>query len=76
MYEVKAQIALPDADRILDELVELFEAHRKDCTCGIVSDVVVGYVEEDMLSSVTTTLLRYTVQVNVQMVEDEELVLA
>jgi hypothetical protein len=76
MYKVKAQIDLTDADRILDELVELFEVRDEDCTCGIIRDVVVGYVEEDMLSSVTATLLRYAAQVNVQMVEDEELVLA
>jgi len=76
MYEVKAQIDPMDSEQILDELVELFEARSKDCTCGIVSDIVVGYVEEDMLSAVTTLLLRYAAQVNVQMVEDEALVLA
>jgi hypothetical protein len=76
MYEVKAQIDPTDSDQILDELVELFELHGQDCTCGIIHDSVVGYVEEEMLSPVTTTLLRYAVQVNVQMVEDETLVFA
>lgn len=76
MYEVKAQIEVADTDQILDDLVELFESHEKDCTCGIIDDVVVGYVEAEMLSSVTATLLRYTNQVNVQKVEDEELVFA
>lgn len=73
MYEVKAQIDSTEADRILDELVELFETYRKDCTCGLVGDLVIGYVEEGMLSPVTTTLLRHTAQVSVQIVEEEEL---
>lgn len=74
MYEVKAQIDPIDADRILDELVVLFETHHKDCTCGLVDDLVIGYVEEDMLSRVTTTILRHTPQVSVQIVEDEEVI--
>jgi hypothetical protein len=76
MYEVKAQIDPVDGDQILDELIELFEAQGKDCTCGVIADIAVGYVEADMLSAVSTTLLRYAAQVNVQMVVDATLVLA
>lgn len=76
MYEVKAQIDPADGEQILDELIEMFEAQGKDCTCGVIGDLAVGYVEADMLSAVSTTLLRYAGQVNVQRVEDEMLVLA
>lgn len=42
MYEVKAQIDPTEVDRILDELVELFETYHKDCTCGLVGDLLIG----------------------------------
>lgn len=74
---LKANINPTDADTVLDGLILLFEAQGKDCTCGIVGDLVIGYVEEEMLSIVTPIILRYAPRVNVQMaVEDEALVIA
>ncbi len=76
MYEVKATLPAGKGvgDQILDELVALFEAHGQDCTCGLIPGAVVGYVEEDMLSPVTTLLLKYVPKVEVRVVvEDEEL---
>ncbi|MBI4672237.1 MAG: hypothetical protein HY741_11310 [Chloroflexi bacterium] len=76
MYEVKAKIpsGTEVRDEILDELVGLFEAHGQDCTCGIVQEHVLGYVDEDMLSAVTALLLKFVSAVEVTLAaEDEEL---
>jgi hypothetical protein len=77
MYELKATINPADADLLLDALILSFEAQGKDCTCGIVGDLVIGYVEEEMLSTITAIILRYAPQVHVQIaVEDEALAVA
>jgi hypothetical protein len=75
MYKVKA--TLKQKDRTLDDLIALFEQYSKDAICGLVQDELLAYVEEDMLSSVTNVILNYADEVTVQMVvEDEELVAA
>ena len=76
MYEIKAMLPPVEGlgDRVIDELVALFEAHYQDCACGIVRGAMIGYVEEDMLTSVTALLLRYVAKVEVQAVAEEELV--
>ena len=65
-------------DRILDELVALYEAHAQDCTVGIADGAILGYVEADMLADVTRTILRHLPKVEVQVAaaENEELALA
>ena len=69
MYELKA--ILPSiqglGDRILDELVALYEAHAHDCTVGITNGAILGYVEEDMLAGVTKTILRHLPKVEVNL---------
>lgn len=68
MYEVSANIpSTVSGDRILDELVALFEEHGQDCTCAIVKNSILGYVEEDMLSLVTASLLRHVSSVKVKL---------
>ncbi len=76
MYELKAKLKVSDfGDAALDELIVLFEANGKDCTCGIVGDMAICHVEEDMLSKVTDILLRYADEVSVQnSVESEDAV--
>lgn len=74
MYKVKAKLPSIDGlgDQVLDELVELFEAHDQDCTCGIVQGQVLGYVEHDMLSAVTTRLLKHAPSVEVKLATEDE----
>lgn len=76
MYEVRAGIPAETAlgDQILDELVTLFEVQGQDCTCGIVQGNILGYVDEDMLATVTALLLKHVPSVEVKLAtEDEEL---
>jgi len=60
-------------DRIMDDLIAVFEANGKDCTCGIACDVLISYVEEDMLPQVMDVMLRYAHEVKVQTVIGDEL---
>lgn len=79
MYEVKAKLPPIDGlgDQVLDELVALYEMHNQDCACGLVQGNVLGYVEQDMLSAVTTLLLQHAPSVEVTLAtEDEELAFA
>ena len=80
MNEVKASLSSAEdlGDRILDELVALYEAHKQDCTVGIANGAILGYVEPDMLADVTRTILRHLPKVEVQVAtkENEELALA
>ena len=75
MYEVKASLFASEGlgERILDELVALYEAHGQDCTIGIANGAILGYVEEDMLAEVTKTILRHLPKVEVQVAPEEEL---
>ena len=80
MYEIRAALLSQAAlgDRILDDLVALFEAQAQDCTVGVADGPIVGYVEADMLADVTKTVLRHLPKVKVQIATEanEELAFA